>query len=52
MQRYANVIDPAKREQLIAKEESNISKQINELSAVRKYRLGTIKDMTDAEIAR
>ncbi len=52
MQRYANVIDPAKREQLIAKEESNISKQINELSAVRKYRLWTIKEMADAEISR
>jgi hypothetical protein len=52
MARYASVIDPAKREQLIAKEESNISKQINDLSAVRKYRLWTIKEMADAEIAR
>jgi len=50
MERYANVIDPQKREALISAEESNIAKQINDLSATRKYRLGTIKEMTDAEI--
>jgi hypothetical protein len=39
MERYSNVIDPKKREALISAEESNIAKQINDLSAVRKYRL-------------
>ena len=51
MERYANVIDPRRREALISAEESNIAKQINDLSAIRKFRLGTIKDMTTAEIA-
>jgi len=51
MKRYANVIDPRKREALISAEESNIAKNINDLSAVRKYRLGTIQEMTNAEIS-
>ena len=52
MERYASVIDPTKREALISAEESNIAKQISDLRAVRQYRLGTIKDMTNAEISR
>jgi len=39
MERYANVIDPKKREALISAEEANIAKQINDLSAIRQYRL-------------
>jgi len=52
MERYANVIDPRKREALISAEESNISKQINDLSAVRQFRVWAIKDMANAEISR
>lgn len=52
MKRYANIIDPKQREALISAEESSIAKQINDLQSIKQYRLWTISDMVQWEVAR
>jgi len=51
MQKYAKIIDPVKREALIRQWEQNIAKNINELQAIRRYKLWTINDVIKWEIA-
>ena len=51
MKKYADVVDPKVREQLINAEEKRIWASINNLNAIREYRIGTIKDMIEWEIA-